>query len=256
MALDVGPLPQDMAGRVIEFDIKTPCDEATIRANIAHALRLGLPEANATPPRLTIVANGPSARQAPLDGLTLALNGAMKLFLAQGKAPTYWAACDPQELVTQFLPDDPPKATIYLVASKCHPAVFEKLKGRDVRVWHVSDFVDDDTGLRPVPCALTITTIAIPLMLQLGFPRQHIWGWDACYGDDGSNHAVPQAHHEPEIIELDLDGRIFRTTRSWAAEAQDACNKMLPIYRYLGLDLVIQGDGLVRALNDYPKTAA
>jgi hypothetical protein len=246
VALDIGPIPDDIAGKVIEFDIKTPVDEAGLRANIAHALSLGLPEANLDVPVLRIVATGPSAHGAPLDGPTLALNGALKnVFLPQHRAPTFWAACDPQELVCDFLDCDLPRDTTYLVASKCHPSVFERLRGFDVRVWHVDDYVQDR---RAVPCGTTITTVAPALMLQRGFPRFEVWGWDACFGSDGDHHVGSQPFNYPEKLRLEVDGRMFDTTRSWALEAIDAANSILPVYRYLGIEIVIKGDGMIRAL--------
>src|SRR4051812_23421948 len=117
----------------------TPDDQ--IRRNMDYALSLGLPEADGGPLKhLTVVANGPSARHLPLwpEGDTLALNGALKLFRTKGASPTYWAGCDPQPMVADFL-DDPPDSTIYFVASKCDKAVFDALKGRDVRLWHIAD---------------------------------------------------------------------------------------------------------------------
>src|SRR6185369_7368494 len=127
VALDVGPLPDLEPGSVIDFDIRTPADELTIRAHVAHANTLGLPRSNQDAKVLRVIANGPSAVLAPLDGPVLALNGAIQLFHNSGRVPMFWAACDPQELVADFLPDNPPRETIYLVASKCHPKVFEKL---------------------------------------------------------------------------------------------------------------------------------
>ena len=250
---DLAPIPDDFAGRV-EFDLHTPVAGDEIRANIQGALGRGLPGLQSLAPFARIIAGGPSARNAPLDGVTMALNGALKLFTDRGLAPTYWACCDPQGLmVEKFLAGPLPEETIYLVASKCAPEVFERLGDRRVVVWHVSDFAPAE--LLPVPCGSSVTTCAIPLLLRLGYPRQEIWGWDCCFGDDGETHANPQEHFYHEILDVEMEGRHFKSTRSWAMEAIDLGNKVWPIYQWLGLDITIMGDGMVRAFLAGSKAA-
>lgn len=243
----------------VQFEILTPCDAETVQANIAHALSLDLPEADAEPlKRLTIIANGPSAREAPLHGPTLAVNGALSLFMNTGRLPTYWAACDPQELVADFLPARPPKAITYLVASKCHPKVFEKLRGCDVRLWHIDDQpLPEDT--RAVPVASSVTLCITSLMRRLGYRAFDFYGWDGCYEEIASGVI---AHHGSDATlsrypedtltvfvgatataEGFTGGRPFRTTRTWAAEAQDA---MLQL-QMGDYEVTIHGDGFIKA---------
>src|SRR5215469_5748983 len=109
-------------GTPVQFVHRTPVDMDGLIANVRWSSALGLPELRDFEyPReetLNIIANGPSARGAPLDGPTLAINGALKLFTDMGRAPTFWTACDPQPLVADFL-RNPPEETVYLVASKC-----------------------------------------------------------------------------------------------------------------------------------------
>lgn len=241
--LELEPIPEAFAG-VVEFELHVPCPDEELQANIARTLERGLPDIQADAPFIRIIAGGPSARNAPLDGVTLALNGALKLFTDRGLAPTYWACCDPQGLIVEKFLDGPlPEETIYLVASKCPANVFDRLKGRDVRVWHVSDHAGP--ALFPVPCGSTVTTSALMLALRLGFPRQEVWGWDCSFGDDGSTHANPQEHFYHEVIDLEVDGRRFKSTRSWLLEAEDLGNKVWPVLTWLGLDIRVMGDGML-----------
>lgn len=182
----------------VSFDIQTPATDDTLGAHIAHALSLGLPECDDQPLKtLTVIANGPSASLYDFDssGPTLALNGALKLFTDRGKAPTYWACCDPQALVADFL-IDPPLSTIYLVASKCHPLVFQMLQGRDVRLWHIDDHPMTRTGVRAVAVASSVTLCAISQLSQLsrieGYRHFETYGWDACFNgtEDHAGHHV------------------------------------------------------------------
>lgn len=241
----------------VQFEVRTP-DEAAARTNTgANELR-GLPEAAALK-TVIIVANGPSARDSALwerlrasSGLTtVALNGALKNFLARGFFPTYWACCDPQELTTAFVPDDPPRDVIYLLASKCHPALFDRLKDRDVRIWRLDDF-SREKGALHVPCAVSITLVTQGLFRFLGFHRFEMYGWDCCYLD-GEHHATGQPHTDEfdQTVELRNETgelmRAFRTTGSWMAELQDASIQAAN-FAAMGYEMVVHGDGAVGAI--------
>ena len=237
-------------GRLIEFDIRVPVADEGLVSNVRHALSLGLPEVTFVPGSevLTVIANGPTARHAPLDGSTLAVNGALGLFTERDLAPTYWAACDPQEVVAEFVRDAPPETT-YLVASKCHPSVFEALKGRKVMLWHVDDHAtwslvrDRD----PVMSGVSVTICAFELMRRLGFDRFETWGWDGCL-TDGQTHAVPQcAGGLARTVEV--GERRFESTTTWALEAQDAWDKLRD------LPIAINGGGMIGEIFDFRRAA-
>ncbi len=251
-----------MQSRTVVFDVHTPVDDGTIAENIAHALSLGLPEADPGPnKRLTVIANGPGALQAPLEGPTLALNGALRLFHNSGRSPTYWAVCDPQEKVADFIPDNPPKDTTYLVASKCHPSVFAKLKDRHVRLWHINDH-EIPEGLNKIHVASSVTLVVLPLMRRAFNYRQFdIYGWDACYEEvapgvirhHASDLSIPDYPDETLTLTVGATqhedgsftgGRAFRTSRTWALEGRDAMIQLT----YADYSFTIHGDGMIRAL--------
>ncbi len=232
----------------VVFELQTPLDEPTIRKHIRQALALGLPEAIGQPDTLTIIAGGPSALAAPLKGPTLALNGALDaVFRPKGLAPTYYAACDPQAALAKML-THPPSGTTYYIASKCHPSVFKALKRRDVRLWHVRDYVPDG-----VSCAPSITLTALPLFAALGWRRFEVWGWDCCY-KHGRHHAGNQAH-APSATDCNITvgDRVFQTTTTWAAEAQDAI-QVLAVLDWMGIEVAIKGDSMIEAIRNLPPT--
>lgn len=232
-------------------DICVP--DADLAGHVAHVLTLGLPEVDlAGCGPLALVASGPSA-EIPADMPAMAINGALALFDA---APKFWIACDPQPIVCNFL-RDPPEGTIYLVASKCHPAVFDMLKGRDVRLWHVEE--DETahllTGRPTIPCAVSVTLCAIELAARLGFGPIHTYGWDGCYLN-GRDHAIAQEHYSDGDQGILVGDVMFRSTRTWAAEGNDARVQLShAIY-----DVEVHGPGffgaLLRYLDILPRTAA
>lgn len=242
----------------VTFDIRTPGNEETVLAQMAHAETLGLQEAVPIRPVL-IVASGPSARHASVweriaagGVVTVAVNNALALFLERGLKPTYWAACDPQALVADFLPADPPKGIIYLCASKLHASVFAKLRRRDVRLWRIDDY-EKTRGKISVPCACSITLVAQSLLRFMGFNRFEMYGWDCSYtGED--HHAAEQQHPSPgEVREISLqlpDGSIqevFSTTAAWMAEANDACIQTHNLTA-MGYEVEVCGAGMVGAI--------
>lgn len=234
-------------GSPIAFDIETP--KVDFQSHVDHALTLKLPEADAREKTLHLYANGPSARLADLEpGCdTMAINGALRLFTDQGVAPTYWIACDPQELVLSFLTEIP-EDTTYLVASKCDPAVFDRLKDRNVRLWHVND--SDAPNKRRVPVAVSVTICALMLAHRLGYRTIHVWGWDCCYDGD-QHHAGPGAlsvSSQRISIEVMSDPpQIFASNPTWACEVNDA-KGVLPVLRWCGTDVWIHGRSMIGAI--------
>lgn len=253
---------------VVQFDIHPPHSADVIATHIAHSTSLGLLEADEAPLKtLTIIANGPSSKGIDLKAIkgdTLAVNGALKLFTDQGLAPTYWAACDPQALVADFL-TEPPLHTIYLVASKCHPLIFDMLRGRDVRLWHVNDHpipLLNGEARRSVMCASSVTLCAMTLMRKLGYRHFETYGWDACFygmahhASDAELEAFPEGTIDlnvgGEMVDGEISGgRWYKTTTTWAAEAQDAVVQT----HHADYDVTVYGEGLIRAILDsYRRT--
>ena len=243
------------------FNYILPVDASVCGGQIASALARGLPEALSRR-RLHIIANGPTAPIAELGhiGPTLALNGAIKLFTDKGLAPDFWACCDPQPLIADYLPDNPPRSTVYYVASKCHPSIFDKLKGCDVRVWHLKDHPHE--GRARVALASSITISASWLFHRLGFTDFEYYGWDGCFLD-GKHHAhdssdwsewspVPTIYINysgKQVGDEVIGGQTFATTRTWAAEAKDA-GTFFQFAQYFDIGIKIHGDGMFRCAHE------
>jgi len=240
-----------MQGAIL-FEPQTVGSEVTA-ANISSCLGRGLPELERDftlwlPGRHgMIVANGPSAVLAPFHrrGL-IAVNGALDLFRRRGCAPRYWVACDPGEVVAGFL-KDPPRETVYLVASKCHPSVFDALEGRDVRVWHCLE--EDSLPLferrAGVPGGISVTLRTMELFRRFaGAQSFETWGWDASFGCGGIEHAVSQAPVASPRISVTVPGEgRYETTHQWAAEVDDAQRQL----REASYRVTVRGPGLMGA---------
>lgn len=245
----------------IEFRVNQPLASDQRAEHVRLSLSRGLPDFDAAPLQsITILANGPSLQDCPahaLSGPTAAVNGALRWCIDHNITPTYWACCDPQEHVKDFIPDDAPKSTRYLIASKCHPAVFDRAEalGLDVALWHFRD--DPHTqDRRPVRVASTVTLTLLTLLRQVGYRHFDIYGWDACYRGD-RHHAIEQIAPDPQTnvsiragaTQFDqdgmpIDGRDFLTTTAWALEARDAVIQL----HHADYTINIHGDGLIKAV--------
>jgi hypothetical protein len=236
------------------FDYITPLPDEICNRQIADSLKLHLPEA-VERRKLTIIAGGPSAAHVDLwsiDGPTLALNSAIRLYQKAGLYPTYFAACDPQAEIAGLIPDNPSDRTTYLIASKCHPSIFHKLRDRDVRVWHMRDYEARDRSRIALCCSVTLT--ATWLMHRLGYTDFEYWGWDGCFMDGRHHAAVDDDWSQIECLHINYGGKIendeiiggtnFATTRSWAAEAKGA-EQFFQLAEYFDLKIKINGGGMI-----------
>jgi hypothetical protein len=242
-----------VGGEVTNYNVRLPVEPAALRRNVEAALARGLPELTeplgARQHRLRVVATGPSARlpefRYALSGVmpSLAVNGALDLF--DGVAPEFWAACDPQAKVADFL-RDPPHGTTYLVASHCDPAVFDALRGRRVLVWHLlSDAYRDLLGDRA--CVYQLATITLCSLFGLGdllgFSRYETFGWDGCFFG-AAHHANDQAPPTDPILLNEVGEARFATTTSWLYEAEIAENAFITWPR----DVRVNGPGFFGAV--------
>lgn len=231
----------------VAFEIVTPADHATLKDHVAATLSRQLPELQPLPARggvIHLYANGPSALDAPINSPSMALNGALGVFKARGQEPDFWAACDPQALVSGFV-NDAPKSTRYMVASKCHADVFNALSDRNVSVWHMDDEGAKalPTGKPLVPCAVSITLTALGLLYMLGWRHVEVYGWDGCY-IDGKDHAISQGHQASDIA-VTVGGKRYKSTRSWACEANDA---VVYLQWFPDLTVNVHGPGMIGAI--------
>lgn len=227
----------------VDIETRSVVSPEVTRRQVSSALARGLPDVaigRTKTGALHIYANGPSARSAPLQWPCMALNGAMGLF--RGEGPTYWAASDSQALVARFVRRAPLNPE-FLVASRCHPDLFDALAGDDVTLWHVQDCAADLlVGKDQMPDAPSITLQAAFLAFYMGWREVVFHGWDGCY-IDGKHHAVDQDHGHA-VQHATVGGRQFMTTLAWLAEAEDVVRMlgMLP-----GLKVTVTGPGMIAA---------
>lgn len=193
---------------------------------IASACQRGLPEAGIYEPHgrtLALCGYGPSIREfveelreTKADIMTT--SGAHDVLVEAGVYPTYHVECDAQQHKAKLV-KRPNDVTRYLIASCCHPDVFDNLKGRNVALWHVAHTQEEDREvdkyvLRAVKVigAPSSGGRAMGLAFVLGYRRFMVYGMDSSFPFDETRDEKEQFQHAGDHPNQDWNSkRVFRT---------------------------------------------
>jgi hypothetical protein len=238
-------------------------EEQQIRENVQHNIAQGWQQAV---PHLTndlevmILGGGPSLADFEADikakraeGVKLiTLNGTYHWALEHGLIPSALVMVDARPFNARFskpVVDD----CKYLIASQCHPSVFEGLPSDRTYLFHatgeiVKDLLDAqyDGKWMPVPGGSTAMLRAIMLLRMLGYRKFHLYGCDSCVMN-GAHHAYAQPENDKGIalpVTTNPDGRAFYCHGWMISQAQE----FMEMIRMMGeeIELEIYGDGLLR----------
>lgn len=188
----------------------------------------------------SIVGAGPTIKEThkELVGDVIAINSTISYLLDQGIVPKFGLLWDGTEVVEKFARPHPD--IIYLVASRCHPKVFERLKDCKVVVWHAAgdhnilDVMTEPETQRkmkipqPLICGGSAgVTRTIYVASILGYTDMHLFGADSCYSNEGATHVNGSVVPEKDILVALGNGDVgvpsiwFRTTPEWCAQVNE-----------------------------------
>ena len=182
-------------------------------------------------------------------------NGTYNWAIENGMTPSMQMMIDSREFNKRFVTpvvDD----CKYMLASQCHPAVFEGLPKDRTYIWHVSGGLDEEGAVAdlldelyevwfPIPGGSTVTLRGLCLLRMLGFHKIHMYGFDSCYRD-GEHHAYAQAENDYKSILIPVacgGSRTFLCDAWMYPQAKE----FIEMIRMFGdeIDLDIKGDGLI-----------
>lgn len=190
-------------------------------------------------------------------GTVLALNGANGCLRANGITPDLVLFVDPSEAVVGFIGDEPNDTALYLVASICHPDVFERLQGRDVHIWH-PEMPEPELSLQrqilerysDLPASLigggcTGALRALSIGAVLGYRSFHLYGVDSSYPSGMPDHAY-EKHDGPEPAAMSVlfEGKDYCCS-PWMVRQADEFRFYYAQMRSIGAKVHVHGDGLV-----------
>jgi len=203
---------------------------------------------------VSIVGSGPSLRDTlpELTGDILAINQAIGFLLERGIVPKFAMLWDAADVVSQFAV--PNAGTVYLVASRCHASVFERLKDCRVFVWHAGGDhnIYEFLAHNNVPESLVNggsagITRAMFLAVALGYTDLQLFGADSSYGEDGNTHIVRSLVPEKDLmISVGNDPeKWFRTTPEWCAQVHEY-RSIYAQFTHAGLiNINVHGSGML-----------
>jgi uncharacterized Rossmann fold enzyme len=168
---------------------------------------------------LAVVCYGPSLRKTWQElkkfKNIITCSGAHKFLIDRGIIPTWHVDLDPREHKVQML-GEPHKDVQYLMASTCHPKMWEKLEGFNLKLWHIFNGEQDRNLPVAYPRGEWILTggnnVGMRCMVLgrlLGFRDQHVFGMDCSFPKEGSHHADIHLNAHPKLYQVPHDGKIF-----------------------------------------------
>jgi uncharacterized Rossmann fold enzyme len=248
-----------MSSLPLKITGKCVAEDETLFANMDAAIARGYPQVkeaqSAKTGAILLVASAPSVKgqlelikKMKAEGSPIvAIKGAHDWLIAQGVIPDYALAIDPQEHRIAFYKPQP--NVHYMIASQCHPAMFDNLDGYQVTLWHPYVKKGQD---RPKNCMLigggtTSGLRAISLFYVLGYRQFELFGFDSC--NDGELLRVngEGLKEGDKLIEVKIDpkGETFYCNTAMALQAEH----FQTYYDYLpDATFKAHGRGLIQAI--------
>lgn len=193
-----------------------------------------------------------------------AVNSAHKFLLEKGVVPKYTMIWDCAELCEQFAVPHPD--TTFLIASRCHPKVFERLKDCRVIVWHacgdhnILDFMEERGVMEPlINGGTTGITRGIYVAFALGYREFHLYGADSSYKDEESHVAGSLVYEHRMRVMVNGGAKWFDSTPQWAAQIEEM-KIMVPMFKQnAGTEMYTYDDGMMGyvmgIMRAYPENA-
>lgn len=238
----------------IPLTVKANCilDDEGLFEHIRLALERKLPLVLGG--RIALVGSGPSVK-GELESIRklreqkvpiVAIKDAHDWLIENDFIPDYALAVDPQEHRWACFRKKHP-AVKYLIASQCHPAMFEHLKDMDVQLWHL--YIKEGQTYPPDSMLVTGGTTsglrALTLFYSMGYRKFELFGYDSCLQEnelrmDGTTFDKP-----PIEIFIGERKRRFLTTPEMAAQA----GEFQTLFRVLhDVEIKSHGHGVITAI--------
>jgi uncharacterized Rossmann fold enzyme len=227
-------------------------------ANIVSARARGLPELQpalcAHNGHFVIAGSGPSlpdfveelrAEQAAGHPIC-AVNGAYDFLVNNDIIPNFFLTVDPRPMPQNVTKPQP--ETIYLLASRVNPELFDRLQGFNVMLWHSYGNVDEHPFYKDSRAiyggASTSGLRAVTIAYIMGFRNITLYGMDSCLAADRLTKRFT-GEYAGQVIDVIVGDRTFYCNGAMAQQAKEV--QEYPQFLE-GLHLDFKGDGLLAAI--------
>lgn len=160
---------------------------------------------------VALIGGGPSVKAyveqlQKFTGPTIACGSSYDWCVNNGIHPTYCVLCDSDEVVCKYI-TRALKSTIFLVASQCHPSVFEMLAENAVAIWHcfnnnIDTIKDVDSNFVAVGGGCTVGLRALSLSVAMGYKFVEFYGFDSCIVSETEHHAYDFATEKEALGQI------------------------------------------------------
>ena len=180
----------------------------------------------------------------------VAIKAAHDFLMDNGVTPDIWICLDPRDRRGGI--DKVNDHTVYMVASRCAPVMFDHLAGRKILVWHSwSDSPEAKAlpgGKLAIGGGTTSGIRAINIGYLLGFRKFVLYGYDSCNRADGVKRFTGEM--TGQTMDVFVGGPTGRKFTCNAAMAQQA-NEFQMVYAVMN-DITVdaRGPGLIAAILD------
>lgn len=210
------------------------------------------------PPRqdpVAIVCYGPSLSETWQElknfKYIISCSGAHKFLIERGIIPTWHIEVDPRSHKIDLM-GKPHKDVEYLLASACHPKLFDHLKDHNVKLWHVYDPSDEGIMLLPrgewaITGGCSVGLRCLTIARFFGFTDQHIFGMDGSGGTTGL-HASKHPNQPTDLHSCTYDGVEYCTTPAFLEAARQTFHELEEMH---DVSPTFHGNGLVQAMSKH-----
>ena len=251
--------PEDISLKELRYKYPTrpPLTlEAEVR-QVSEAVKRGYPRLTLRPLRddaLSVVGYGPSLNET-WDKIThpcISTSGAHDFLIDRGFVPDYHAQMDGRDHQAKFL-EKPNKDVTYVMASVCAAAVFDRLEGHKVLLWHnchgqhILDWIGlNDPGGLLIAGGSNIGLSSIHIGGILGFRKFRLFGFDGNYRGN-ARHAGAHPDQVPQ-------NRIKRCGWWTSPQMSNACDEFIALQQNPNLEFDVYGTSLLTTLLEWTST--
>jgi uncharacterized Rossmann fold enzyme len=233
-------------------------NETQIRDNIKRGLPELKPACCSHDGNFVIVASGPFLTEHIEDVRTeqakgrpiCAINGSYDFLVQHGIIPNLFLTVDPRPMPQNVT--NPQHESVFLLASRVNPELFDRLKDHKVLVWHswsLENECQEFKGKFAIGGGTTSGLRAINVGYVLGYRNFILYGMDSCLADDRKTKRF-SGEEAGAIVDVIVGEKTFYCNHAMAQQA----NEFQELYKVMqDVHIEAKGRGLLAAILEERK---
>lgn len=178
------------------------------------------------------------------------INGAHDFLVESGVIPNLFLTVDPRPMPQNV--KSPQPETIYCLASRVNPELFDRLKEHRVMLWHSYGAAAEAPYYKGQPSiggGSTSGMRAITVGYIMGYRKFILYGMDSCLAEDRLTKRFT-GEQAGVVVDVTVGDRTFYCNGAMAQQAQE----FQELFRtFPGIQIEAKGDGLIAAILEERK---